>query len=335
MEAIKPDSESLELINAVVEKVVHKITLPVAMQLIMDILGRMFPDMSEEEIYEMVLFKTDPSLAFPKSDIQNIRFINIADGVRVEVTVSFLSIFGAASPLPTHYNEKVLEDSQNEQVLLDFLDMLNHRLKKLIYPIWIKQRYYVQYRSDLKDGFSKYILSILGLYGHADGIPSNLKLHKLLPFSGILSIQQKSKETLATVLRHYFSHEELTIEEGVVSKAVIPKDQYGALGSSNSTLGSDMSLGMFILTRSLKFAIVFNNTSWKDLSEFAVDGKRREELSSLMRFLQKNPLAYDIRLRVKKDEIRSCIVGLGGGRLGVDTWIGNVEDDQTITLQSG
>jgi len=304
------------------------------MQLIMDILGRMYPDLSEDEIYEKVLFKTDPRLLFPSSDIQEIRFLDTSDGVRVEVTITFLSIFGAASPLPTHYNEKVLEDSQNERVLIDFLDMLNHRLKKLIYPIWVKQRYYVQYRPDLKDRFSKYVLSMLGLYGHAEGIPSNLKLHKLLPFSGILSIRQKSKESLETVLRHYFSHEGVTIEEGVVSKAAIPEEQHCVLGSVNSTLGGDMNLGTFLLTRSLKIAVVFNDISSGELVEFAAGGKRREELSSLMRFLMRTPLAYDIRLKIKRDEIRESVSGLGGGRLGVDTWIGEIECDQVITLKS-
>ncbi len=132
---IKTDKESLDLINSALGKVVYQITLPVAIRLIMNILKEMYPNKSTDDLYDMVLFKTNPSMAFPKSDISKITFIEHHDTTRVEMTLNFLSIFGASSPLPMHYNEKVLDDSHSEKILLDFLDMLNHRLKKLIYPI--------------------------------------------------------------------------------------------------------------------------------------------------------------------------------------------------------
>ena len=329
---IKTDKESLDLINSAIGKVVYQVTLPVAIRLIMNILKEMYPDTDTDDLYDMVLFKTNPSMAFPKSDISKINFIEHHDTTRVEMTLNFLSIFGASSPLPMHYNEKVLEDSFNEKILLDFLDMLNHRLKKLIYPIWEKQRYYIMYQYDLKDDFSKYILSMLGLYSQAKGDKISLDMHRLLPFSGILSMHQKSSFSLLAILKHYFSHEAISIEEGIISKSKLPDTQHVKLGDANCQLGEDMCIGTFLLTRNLKFRIHFDSITWNSLEEFSFNGIKKQQLLDLMRLVQKSPLLFDIAVTIQKEEIKPCILGEGGSSLGVNGWIGTVDKPQTIVV---
>lgn len=331
---MKIDEESLELINTALTKVAHKITLPVAIQIVMRILSDMYPNSEYDNLYEMILFKTNPSLGFPKSDIKNIIFTQHNDEIRVEIMLAFLSIFGAASPLPMHYSERVLEDASNDKILLDFLDMLNHRLKKLIYPIWEKQRYYIQYRHDLKDDFSKYILSILGLYSQTQDVKTSLNMHKLLPFSGILSMHQKSTVSLQAILKHYFSHNAITIEEGVISKSKLPPEQHAKLGEGNCALGEDMCIGTFLLTRNLKFRIIFDNITWEALKEFSYGGAKQKQLSDLMRLIQRAPLAYDVVVTLKKEEIKPCILGEGVS-LGVNGWIGDISSEQTIIVLEG
>ena len=328
---MKTDEESLALINTAISKVVHQITLPVAIEIVIRVLSDMYPDTNSDDLYEMILFKTNPSMSFPKSDIKSIIFVHHNDKVRVVMMLNFLSIFGAASPLPMHYNERVLEDANNEQILLDFLDMLNHRLKKLIYPIWKKQRYYVQYQNNLKDNFSKYILSMLGLYSQTKGIETSLHMHKLLPFSGMLCMHQKSTVSLLAILKHYFSHEAIMIEEGIISKSNLPKEQYVKLGEGNCGLGEDMCIGTFLLTRNLKFRIIFDNITWEALEEFSYGGIKQKQLADLMRLVQRAPLAYDIVVTLKKEEIKPCILGKGAS-LGVNGWIGDIDSTQTIIV---
>lgn len=328
---MKTDQAALELINIALKKIVFRVSLPVAVRIIMTILKDMYPQKESDELYEMLLFKTNPSLGFPKSDISGIYFSNMLDEVRVEMTLNFLGIFGAASPLPIHYSEKVLDDSHKERILVDFLDMLNHRLKKLIYPIWEKQRYYMQYRVDLKDNFSKYILSILGLYTQSQIDTHHLDLHKLLPFSGILSMHQKSRTSLLAILQHYFDDEHIRIEEGIISKSSIPESQQVRLGDMNSQLGMNMSIGTFVLTRNLKFRIHFDNVSWEDLADFSDKGTKLEVLKNLMKLIQKTPLSYDIAVKIKKGEIKPCILGESSS-LGINGWIGDVEEDQNLIV---
>lgn len=321
----------MALINTALKQATFKITLPVAIRIIMNILREMFPEKEANELYEMILFKSNPSLGFQKSDIKFIQFVLHEDAVRVEMMLNFLSIFGASSPLPMHYSEKILSDSHEKKVLLDFLDMLNHRLKRMIYPIWERQRYYMQFRPDLKDNFSKYILSILGLHSQSQQHDIPLDLHKLLPFSGILSMHQKSTASLLAILKHYFNHEKLFIHEAIISKAIVPEEQQVRMGEANCSLGLNMSIGSFVITRNLKFRIVFEDISWGELEDFSVGGSKIEELHSLIHLVQSIPLAYEVAVSVSKEEIKPCTLG-EYSRLGVNGWIGETPGNQMIVV---
>lgn len=322
----------IDKINSILKKITKNITLPVAIRLIHGTLKEWYPEKNSDELYEMLLFRTPPSLAFQKSDIYDIYFEKHDDSIRVNITLGFLSIFGASSPLPTHYNERILENSYETKVLVDFLEMLNHRLKKLIYPIWEKQRYYVSYQKDLKDAFSKYILSILGLYDQHRNRSTTINLHKLLPFSGILSMHQKSTTSLLAILRHYFEHEEIYIEEGVLTKSYFPRSQYFCLGEANSSLGEDTCIGTFVLTRHLKYCIYFNNIKWEDLIGFVLEKKKRKELKELIQLIQKTPLSYEVTFTLPANEIRPCLLGEEPLYLGVNAWLGEVNTPQSITI---
>ena len=328
------DENTLNHINQTLQKVIKNITFPIAIRLIHSTLMELFPNKNTEELYELLLFRASPSLGFQRSDVQKIIFIQNDSFLRVEVTMHFLNIFGASSPLPAHYNERILEDSHHEQILIDFLNMLNHRLKKLIYPIWERNRYYILYHEDLSDRFSKYILSTLGLYSQYNSENSLLNLHKLLPFSGILSMHQKSTISLLAILKHYFDYEDIEIEEGIISKSFLPQTQHFNLGEQNALLGEDTCIGSFVLSRNLKFRIHFKNITWSMLEAFTLTDKKRVELFHLIRFIQNTPLDYDIALSIPKEQIKQCILGKDDIYMGANSWIGEIQNHEIIILPS-
>ena len=95
------------------------------------------------------------------------------------VTINFLSIFGASSPMPSSYCEMVLNSMDENRLLYDFLNIFNHNIEKFVYPVWERNRYYAQYQRDLSDKFSKYVLSFLGLYSYSTKKTDTLNLQKL------------------------------------------------------------------------------------------------------------------------------------------------------------
>ncbi len=327
----KIDKVILQPINELMERTEHSITLPVAIQASMSILEKIYPNLGFDALYEKIQFKANPSLSFQKSDIENITFVNTNNTITVEITLNFLSIFGASSPIPSHYKEKILEDSQKDKILYDFLNILNHRIMRLIYPVWAKHRYYIQYRHDLQDRLSKYFLSLIGLYPQSQGIPTSLNINRLMPFIASLGMHQKSSASILPILKHYFNHKEIEIQEGIISKFNISQQQQMHLGDTNSTLGSDMHIGTFILSRALSFIIAFKEVEWEDLENFSYIGCKKREMDDLMKILLNTPLDYQISITISKEKIQPCILGTGS-MLGSNSWIGDVHSDQTIMV---
>jgi hypothetical protein len=195
------------------------------------------------------------------------------------------------------------------------------------------EKRYIEYENDLKDNFSNYVLSIMGLNYEAHMQATSLNLHKLLPYAGILSMRQKSTGSLIAVLRHYFSHEHISIEEGIVSKSVIAEEQFVRLGDENCTLGMDMSIGEFVLTRNLKFRIHFEDVKWDTLHSFSLIGEKKRELSALIHYVQTDPLDYDFAVTIKKENIEPCIMGENSQiHLGVNGWIGEIDEDKMVIV---
>lgn len=310
-----------------------KATLPQAVRMVVYYLKVRYPHEDYEKLYNKIRFKANPSLAFQKSELSKVQVIENGEDVCVELTLNFLSIFGSSSPLPSHYSETVLKDLDSNEVLKDYLNIFNHHLQKLIFPIWIKHRYYMQYQSDLKDNFSKYMLSFIGLIEEHKNKKSLLNLHKLLPYLGTLSMRVKSTGMLVSILRHYLSHQEIEINQCEIDTVAIPSWQYCALGVKNTTLNSDTCIGKFVKCRSTKFSILLKNALWNYLYEFSIYGKKMLELKELIEFMLKQPLHYDLKLQVPKKEVQMCqLTAQNSAYLGVNTVIGNSEQNLNVTF---
>jgi len=323
---------SVKALNEKIQPLVMKYSLPQGVRVAMTHLRELYPQEKPQKLYERLRFKSNPSLSFAKSELANMEFIETGKGKNVEITLNFLGLFGAASPLPSHYCEMVLDSVDTDEVLKDFLNLFNHHLQKMIYPIWQRQRYYIQYQSGLQDKFSKYMLSVLGLYSQAEGNSSKLNLQKLLPYIGLLSMRQKSAGTLVSILRHYLGHDELEIVQCIEMNESIPLWQLGALGEENCTLGSDSLIGESVRTKGSKFQILLRNVSFEGLHMYSLHGKKMAELQELINLALNEPLEHELCLEMKKEDTQPF--ELSKHYLGVNCFCGTVEEDAKIILSS-
>lgn len=328
---------NLDLINEELKKSIKKFSLPQAIRVVSFYLNEIYESKDYKYLYKKIDFKSNPSLAFQKTEINDIFFKKEKNEVRVDITINFLGIFGAASPLPSHYNERVLESLSSDSILHDFLNIFNNNLQKFIYPIWEKQRYYVQYQNDLKDNFSKYMLCILGLYSNINSTNHKMDFNKLLPYLGILSMKQRSASTLSSIIKFYINFEDVEIQQCITSNSKIPSWQYGSLGDENCSLSSSFLIGEFVTNRSSKFRIVLKNASSSDMLKYSILGNKMDSLKDLISFLVNEPLEYDVCLEVKKEKKEDCYLSEDNKKyIGVNTWIGNhVSDDKLIIAQKG
>lgn len=72
---------------------------------------------------ETILFRANPSLGFPSSDIDQ---IIAKDNGKLEMVVNFLGLYGPSSPLPTYFTESIIEENRDvEQENLDSFYIVN------------------------------------------------------------------------------------------------------------------------------------------------------------------------------------------------------------------
>lgn len=301
--------------------------------LVMDRLKTAHPDLDEESLYEYLEFQANPSLGFPGSDVDRVEFFEERGELRARLRINLISLFGAGSPLPAFYADQALGDSPEGNPTREFLDLFNNRLQRLMLPIWQKYRYHARFSSGARDPLSEQLFALIGLGGEQIRAASELNWKRLLPYLGLLSLRAHSAALIESVLRYYFKHADLRIEQCLERQVEIIAEQQNRLGLANSQLGESLVLGERVRDRGGKFRIHIRQLSWDRFHEFLPVGSGYQPLCALVRFTLRDPLDYDIRLELRRDEIRDLRIGAENPcRLGWTSWLGSERADGMVTL---
>ena len=304
-------------------------------QLVLERLHASHPGLDEEALHQRLELQANPSLGFPGSDIDRVQFFEERGELRARLRINVVSLFGAGSPLPAFYGEQALGDSEDGNPTRDFLDLFNNRLQRLLLPVWQKYRYHARFHSGAQDPFSEQLFALIGLGGAQIRAASELNWKRLLPYLGLLSLRAHSAALIESVLRYYFKHAELHIEQCLERQVEILGEQRNRLGLANSQLGESLVLGEFVRDRGGKFRIHVHQLGWDRFHEFLPIGTGYQPLCALVRFTLRDPLDYDIRLELRQDEIRDLRIGADNPcRLGWTSWLGRDNADGVVTLGS-
>ncbi|WP_207239027.1 type VI secretion system baseplate subunit TssG [Pseudomonas sp. GW456-L15] len=306
-----------------------------AVMLVVDRLRDAHPDMSDDELYDQLEFQANPSLGFPASDVDRVEFFHEHGLLHARLRFNLIGLFGAGSPLPAFYGEQALGDGEEGNSTRNFLDLFHHRLQRLMLPIWRKYRYRASFSSGALDPFSSQLFALIGLGSSEIRQARELNWKRLLPYLGLLSLRAHSAALIEAVLRYYFKHAQLVIEQCIERRVAILHEQRNSLGLGNSVLGEDLVLGERIRDRSGKFRIHIRELDWQRFHEFLPIGFGYQPLCALVRFTLRDPLDYDIRLVLRQEEIRElCIGEQNACRLGWTSWLGRERADGVVTLGS-
>ncbi|MCY7263768.1 MULTISPECIES: type VI secretion system baseplate subunit TssG [Pseudomonas] len=315
--------------------VIREYSLFQAVLLVVDRLRDAHPYLSEEELYDQLEFQANPSLGFPGSDVDRVEFFEERGQMRARLRFNLIGLFGAGSPLPAFYGEQALGDGEEGNPTRNFLDLFHHRLQRLMLPIWSKYRYRASFKSGALDPFSAQLFALIGLGGEEIRKAKELNWKRLLPYLGLLSLRAHSAALIEAVLRYYFKHADLVIEQCIERRVEILDEQRNCLGQANSLLAEDLVLGERVRDRSGKFRIHISQLDWQRFHEFLPIGFGYQPLCALVRFTLRDPLDYDIRLVLRQEEIRElCIGEQNTCRLGWTSWLGHEKADGVVTLGS-
>ncbi len=295
---------------------------------------------------ECVRLRPNPSMGFASADVHGLERLSWPDSVTGEprtiyrVTVNFLGLYGAGSPLPAFYTEDIVMYDEEADTRRDFFDLFHHRYLSFLYRSWEKYRYFLRYRTGASDCFSQWMRGLISLQGRTSEGPGNEAAvenpERLLSSIGLLLLHSRSAATLAKILVHYFDGLPIRIEQFVPREVVIEDSQHALLGRANSTLGIDCSPGETVPDISGKFRICIGPLDFTSFRGLLPDAAGYRKLRKVVPYLLRNQLDYDLALTLRSAEVPPLDLAPDcPARLGWSSWLGlHPGSDSTVVLET-
>ncbi len=268
----------------------------------------------------LIQFSVNPQLVYNRSDIDTVRIEHHEERCIAQVTVNFMGLYGAASPLPAFYTEAILQKN-GDDATRSFMDLFNHRLLSLVYQCWEKYRYYQQYKNS--DQFTSWMYALCGLMKPQQRTDPDIDWQRLLPFIGMLAMRCHSANMIESVLRSYFAFKHIHLCANMLRYIDIESDQQNRLGQQCASLGNDLVLGAQVEDRSGKFRIIISRLSYELFVKFLPDGEFYTSLKKIIDIILRDQLDYDIELQLQKQEVPMLsLANNKQEKLGWTTWVG-------------
>lgn len=278
---------------------------------------------------QRIRLSTSAGLAFPASDISFAARMPETSASDYQVQATFFGLHGPDSPLPGYYLDRLAyEAGQGIGIRPAFLDFFHHRLLTLLHRSWRKYRYHIRFRSEATDGFSRYVFALIGL-GNSDlrGV-TPLPWSRLLSFTGPIINRSRSASMVAGIVADCFNLKSVQIREFEIRYVDIPQAQQLFLGKRNGVAGRNFVIGKRVRTCHNKFTIVISDLDQQRFRRFLPSGEDFSRLRKLMEFLLRDPMAYDLELRLRRAEVEPFNLGrTSGSHLGWTTFVNG--DDST------
>ncbi|MBF0786252.1 type VI secretion system baseplate subunit TssG [Muribacter muris] len=291
---------------------------------------------------EPVRLSATAGLNFPIRDL--VQLLQTEEG-KYQLEVSFLGLHGTQSPLPTYYLENLAKEyTHQENRLVDFLDVFNHRLILLLHQIWRKYRYYIAFQPEGVDQFSARMFALVGLGHHSTRQQLSINPTKMLAYAGMLASPARSPDVLCSLISHCFDLSAVSIKSWRFRYAPISESEQNRLGQTlkeagkppvgRSCLGVNFSLGARNPDRGGKFLLEISQLTYHEFLDFLPNGKQYIPLITFVSFILKDQFAWDLRLGLRQEQIKGMRLGDSehNNRLGWSSFIGVPDSEPSITL---
>lgn len=271
---------------------------------------------------EPVRFRVKPGLGFPPSDIADVR--EIAEEKSVEMMVTFMGLLGASGALPGCYTTLAMERlAAKDTALTSFLDIFHHRLISLFYLGWKKNRFAARCLAEKRDRCTTYFLSLIGLGTGGLTGKVGLESDSLIYFGGQLSRQVCSVGTIEATVA-YFLEMPTRVEQFIDRKIEIELEDRTRLGLANSRMGVDAVCGRQAWENQTRFRLDIGPLSYRQFQRLMPNGDLLKPLVSLVNYLAGVEYEFEVRPRLKRDEVPGFVIGKpapDSPRLGWSTWM--------------
>ncbi len=274
---------------------------------------------------ERIRLRADSSLVFAPSDVSALAVRRYPDAQdRVEITAAFLGLYGAVSPLPPYFVEKIaLSDYQGgPQPVRELLDVIHHRIFSLAYRAWGKYRHSVGYRTGGADKFTQRMFCAVGVDGFRKSA-TPLSPFYFLRFAPLLTTKSRSARGLEVVLKELFGDIPVALDQFVGSWTLVEKPLRNRLGQANHQLGESLVIGRYVYDGSGRYTVKLGPLGYDDYLSFLPGGHRRPLIKAIVDTF--TPGIHDAMLELSVDLESAPRLQLGSPRsatLSRTAWLG-------------
>ncbi|EGQ7810716.1 type VI secretion system baseplate subunit TssG [Vibrio parahaemolyticus] len=276
------------------------------------------------------LFTANASLGFAPADVSSLTQL---ENGRWLLETNFLGLSGAQSPLPGFMLERLATESE-EGIKRPFLDFFNHRAIHLFSEVWRKYRYYLRFQSNATDPMSDQFFALVGLGDANFRTDTPINWSKMLSYAGTLASRNRSPQVVAGIIAHCFDLDCVHIRQWEPRSVVIEDGQRCSLGMQNISLGQNSVIGEVATDVRGKFTICIDGLTPSRFEDFLPSGKEFLPLCTLVEFVLREQLAYDLELHLADAEsLQVRLTPEHNVKLGWSSFLGTPQEDKRILIQ--
>ncbi|MEP0548462.1 MAG: type VI secretion system baseplate subunit TssG [Rhodothermales bacterium] len=278
------------------------------------------PGTSANPASERVHFRPYAATVFPSSDVRSVTLGE--DGA--DVMVTFMGLYGVASPLPVYLYEDLATEAEDTFPLRDFLDIFNHRLYSYFYRAWKKYRPGGSAAGTRSGGTDRFLaIAGLGTPGALAGAP--VSVARLAGFAGLLNRRVRNAEGLHTLLSAFTEGLPVEVVQNVPRRVRVADRPALGRGATAATLGGSALVGATVYDVGGKFRVALGPMGIQDFEAYLPGGPKAEALDWLVRLYAPDFLDFDVLLKLETQQVSALRLGDRNARLGENTWVGRGE----------
>ncbi|HCR49320.1 MAG TPA: type VI secretion system baseplate subunit TssG [Bacteroidetes bacterium] len=297
------------------------------------LLERQYGDQKRNDVYtdneaHPVFIQPHTGLVFPPSDVKNIEITQRHGHSMPEVTVTFMGLYGIASPLPVYFYDEIATDQAYTLPLKTFLDFFNHRLYQHFFRAWKKYQPSLQAQNEHVDRHAERFFALAGI-----GLPDQRSGHffspmRLAAFAGRLSSPTRNVEGLRALLEAFFDDTKVKIQENIPRWVELSERPIMSRKSRNGMLlGNNITLGRKLFDISGKFRIHMQIRSLEQYLGLLPGGRYEAMIRYLVGLYAPDGLSYDIQLEIPANLLPRQSLGKDKPiRLGLTGMLGHAKE---------
>ncbi len=276
--------------------------------------ARMIKMLSTENDKPLQFFyRANPSLGFSPRELNSLHINETKDKINIDVTVNFLGLQGASTPLPVHFSERIIQDDPDDSTLNEFYNFFNQQNYMMLLKIEQKYAYLPQVRTDATDALTIKLAAFAGLLDETEQQEPGL-----LAFLNGLVGTNLAKSAWCHMIGRLLGAERAWVGEYVPTRIAIPTEHCSILGSAQSILAETFSLGAYVSQAKNHVEL---HLAVQDLEDFLPNQANFHRLQILVRRTLRENLFVSVVLHPKQARVaslrRAHPVGLGWStRLG-------------------